>query len=750
MSLTAPSGLRDSTSGRSDSRSRRAAPARLLDDRRDPIALAGLALVVVAVHVWVHRGGVLVGMDVATQFIPWFGWLGGQLAAGGVPQWNPTVFSGMPSAGDPLSGWGYLPAMASFAVLELGRAVHAFLILQLLLVATGTYALARALRLSAVGALAAAVTATFNGFVFQRNVCCVAFVSVEAWIPWLLLGIERALATTGARRVGAWALAGVALAQVAGGWLGQGTLYVVLLAGTWLVGRSLSTDGPAPERLRLLGINAAGLAIVGVGLSAAVVWPRLQINPATNLAGGYPGQSLSNWHGGWWPADWASLIEPGIWHVGAVPLVLTVVALAVARRDRLAWLLGAAVVGALVLALPVRTPLNAPLLMVPGIERVLTHAPQRALLIAYPAVALLVGIAVTRLWHDRGAARVLATLALILLVGELTWANTVEVRRALDAPRNPDMLRRIDPASFYEPSGAGAFLQRQRDRGELGRYAAFTPVPRPDGSVVSASYFFFWHYPSVQWLEAHNEGMLLGLEHVQGYNPIHLARYDDLIAAGNGRTQDYHVTNLFPRAFDRGVFDLVNGRWVVLNRSIDHRDPELVGRRMASWPEVYLDHQVRVLENPDALPRAWIVHDARRVAPGAGLDLLVGGGVDPRRTALLTTTPPDLDRDGRGTATVVARGTDHLEVEVTGTGAGLLVVSEVYHPAWRATVDGRPADVVVVNDVLRGVAVPAGRHTVELTMDTTVLHAGMAVTGLTALALVAVAWRPERRRRKTP
>ena len=627
--------------------------------------------------------------------------------------------------------------------------MQAFLVLQLLLVATGTYVLARALRVSVVGALAAAVVATCNGFVFQRNLCCVAFVSVEAWTPWLLLGIERGLATTGARRVGAWALAGIAVTQAAGGWPGQGTLYVLLLAGTWLVGRALSTGGRLPERLRSLGGSGVALAVVGVGLSAAVVWPRLQLNPSTNLAGGYPGQGLANWHGGWWPSDWSALVKPGIWHVGVVSLVLALTAVVLARRDRLVWLLGGVVVGALVLALPVATPLSAPLLAVPGLDRVLTHAPQRVLLIAYPAIALLVGVAVTRLHRRRGVVGVLAVVALVVLIGELAWANTVEIRRALDAPRNPDLLRHIDPVTFYEPSGAGAFLQRQRDRGELGRYAAFTPVPRPDGSVVSASYFFFWQYPSVQWLEAHNESMLLGLEHVQGYNPVHLARYDELVGAGNGRGQDYHVANLFPRAFDRGVFDLLNGRWVVLNRRVDHRDPDLVGRRMSSWPAVYVDRQVRVLENPDALPRAWVVHDARRVAPGTALDLVVDGRVDPRTTALLTTTPPRLDGDARGAATVVDRGTDRLEVEVTTTGAGLLVVSEVFDPMWRATVDGRPADVIVVDDVLRGVAVPAGRHTVELTTDTTVLHAGLAVTGVTIVALAVAAWWAVRRRGRT-
>ena len=702
-------------------------PGAVLDDRRDAVALPGLALLVVAAHLVTHRDGVLVGMDVATQFIPWYGWLGEQLATGAIPQWNPSVFAGMPSAGDPLSGWGYLPVMLPFGLLDLAPAVHIYLIAQLLLIAVGTYVLARSLRLPVAAAVAAAVTATFNGFVFQRNMCCVAFVSVEAWIPWLLLGLDRALVTRGVRRVGAWAVAGVALSQIAGGWLGQGTLYVLILATAWLTGRALLAERPWRDRVRTLALNAGVLTLLGLGLSAPVVWPRLQVNPATNLAGGYPGQSITSWHGGWAPTDWIELVRPGIWHVGALPLALAVVALFIARRDRLTWLLGGIVAGALILTLPMVTPLNAPLLALPGVDRVLTHAPQRAVLIAYPTIALLVGVTVARLRVPRVAPRMVAVALIAVLAAELTIANVLEIGRALEAERNPDLLRRIDLASFYEPSAAGAFLQRERDRGRIGRYAAFTPVARDDGSVVSASYFFFWQYPSVQAIEAHNEGMLLGLEHVQGYNPIHVARFDDLITAGNGRGQDHHVANLFPVAFDHGAFDLLNGRWVVLNRSIDHRDPGLVGERMATWPQVFADRRVRVLENPDALPRTWLVHDARRVEPGDALDLITAGDVDPRTTALLTGAPPPLDPDGGGTTQVVGRTTDSLDIAVDASGDALLVVSEIHHPLWRATIDGRPADVVVVDDVLRGVAVPAGRHRIVLHTDDTVLHGGVAV-----------------------
>jgi hypothetical protein len=726
----------------------RPSAGRILDDDRDRWVLLGLVSLVLAVHAVAHGRGAVVGMDVATQFIPWFGWLGERLAAGVVPQWNPAVFSGLPSAGDPLSGWGYLPAMGLFGALPLGAATHAFLAVQLLLVATGTYVLARALRLPPLGALAAALVAACNGFTFQRNGCCVAFVSVEAWIPWLLLGIERALVTTGARRVGSWALAGVALSQVAGGWLGQGLLYALLLAALWLVGRTLSLPGGWRARTRTLAMTTAGLAVAGAGLAAAVILPRLQVNPATNLAGGYPGQSLSAWHGGWWPADWVALVQPGTWHVGALPLALATVALVVGRRDRLVWLLGGILLAALVLTMPVVTPVNAPLFIVPGMDRVLTHAPQRALLIAYPAIALLTGVAVSRLGRPGPGATAVAVALVLAVSGELAWANVRAFQAGFDADRNPDVLRRIDPDTFYDPSSAGAFLQRQRDRGELGRYAAFTPVPRADGRVVAASYFFFWQYPSVQALEAHNESMLLGLEHVQGYNPTHLARYDDLVEAANGGDQDYHVANLYPAAFDSGLFDLLNGRWVLVSRAVDHRDADLVGDRMAGWPEVFTGRRIAVLENPDALPRAWVVHDVEQVAPGGAVARLLDGRVDPATTALVETRPPPVDAGARGSAAVVARGTDHLTIEVDATGAGLLVVSEPYHPAWRATVDGRPAELLVTDHVLRGVPVPAGRHTVELTYDDTVLHAGLGATAVTAAGLaVAALWLRRRRAR---
>ncbi len=69
--------------------------------------------------------------------------------------------------------------------------------------------------------------------------------------------------------------------------------------------------------------------------------------------------------------------------------------------------------------------------------------------------------------------------------------------------------------------------------------------------------------------------------------------------------------------------------------------------------------------------------------------------------------PPEA---GRGSAAVVRYEPDFIELDVVAEKAGLLVVSELHDPGWRAFVDGDERDVWRANAALRGVVVPEGRH----------------------------------------
>jgi uncharacterized membrane protein YfhO len=103
------------------------------------------------------------------------------------------------------------------------------------------------------------------------------------------------------------------------------------------------------------------------------------------------------------------------------------------------------------------------------------------------------------------------------------------------------------------------------------------------------------------------------------------------------------------------------------------------------------------------------------------------------------------DTSGSAAARVLAYEPDRITLAANATAPGLLVISEVYAPGWRAFVDGRETPVLPTDHALRGVPLPAGEHTVELRYEPLSLRAGLIVTGVALaallIALLAAAWR---------
>src|SRR5262249_28132221 len=131
---------------------------------------------------------------------------------------------------------------------------------------------------------------------------------------------------------------------------------------------------------------------------------------------------------------------------------------------------------------------------------------------------------------------------------------------------------------------------------------------------------------------------------------------------------------------------------------------------------VYQDRQVGIAENAAALPRAWIVHAAEKLDPSEALTAIASGVIDPRTTAALEAPPPPLASPPNAAsdrATLIDYGADRFTVDTSSATPGLLMLSEVYYPAWRAYVDGQPAPTYVADGALRAIPVPAGSHRVE-------------------------------------
>jgi hypothetical protein len=69
----------------------------------------------------------------------------------------------------------------------------------------------------------------------------------------------------------------------------------------------------------------------------------------------------------------------------------------------------------------------------------------------------------------------------------------------------------------------------------------------------------------------------------------------------------------------------------------------------------------------------------------------------------------------------------------------LLVFSEMYYPhGWSVNIDKQKASIFPVNYVLRGLRVPAGKHTIEFTFDPPVIRTGGMIRLLTLLVFISV------------
>jgi hypothetical protein len=333
---------------------------------------------------------------------------------------------------------------------------------------------------------------------------------------------------------------------------------------------------------------------------------------------------------------------------------------------------------------------------------------------------------------------VAALLVAVVFAGLLSSSRAMLDR--MEQARGGGRLLKLDLSAYYGSTGAQEFL-RSQTREEPARYFGYD----------SQAYALRFADPQIKALLVNNAATSYGLQDIQGYNAVHLTLYDEYMAALNGRTQNRHFSNVLPEGLDSPLLDLLNIRYVVTpaatspNRSYmqDLKD---------NLQTVYEDDQVEVLENREALPRAWIVHSARQVAPEEALKMLNSGEVDPRQVALLEREPPDLslpEDPSSDHASVASYEAGRIELS-TATGApGLLVLSEVYYPAWKAYVDGEPAPLYRADHLLRAVPVPAGEHVVDLRYESRSLRIGMAISLLAYAVLVGMVVIRARRWRKS-
>jgi hypothetical protein len=154
-----------------------------------------------------------------------------------------------------------------------------------------------------------------------------------------------------------------------------------------------------------------------------------------------------------------------------------------------------------------------------------------------------------------------------------------------------------------------------------------------------------------------------------------------------------------------------------------------------------------VFENPTALPRAYRVTRAEPTPPDpqAALERLVAPDFDVHRSVLLDPLPEALanaqgaDLDPAGEVEITLYTPERVLLDTRGTSAGIVVLCDAYSPDWEVRVDGARRKVLRANTVGRAVVVGGGTHRIEFIYRAFDFRMGVALATLAFLVCAGVA-----------
>ena len=165
------------------------------------------------------------------------------------------------------------------------------------------------------------------------------------------------------------------------------------------------------------------------------------------------------------------------------------------------------------------------------------------------------------------------------------------------------------------------------------------------------------------------------------------------------------------------------------------------------WKQVYEKENTIILHNERAMPRAWLVTTAEAVDGEEALRRIRGESqinFDPRQSVLLEVNPDELPKLGGGQlpadsgARIIDYKRNSLEIETNASEPTVLVVSEMFYPGWVATVDGQPQRILLADFLLRGISLPAGKHTISMRYTAPAARYGAIISIVTLIGLICL------------
>ncbi len=687
-------------------------------------------------------------LDPVQQYWPWRLFACKWLLRGEIPLWNPHAFSGYPFLANLQSALLYPFNLLFLSFAARGATEEGFgwsALLHLLLGCAWAYFLFRRWRISPAGACLGALAFSFSGWRMAWLEYPTVSMWVMTWLPACWLAVDYVCRRPSL--AGMWGLALAVAFALLGGHL-QMAAYVLFSSGAYALFLLLSRRRGRREISFLL----SGI-VLGFALSLPQLLPTLELTWNSPRAGAVPlrevlksavpanevGRLLvPNLLGH--PADYNYIgsfnyLET-CGYAGSLTLLLAVLTLRRGMPSPVYFLLGLegfvllCAFGSYAYALlwPLLPGLTAPGRLFPvhafllgalagfGLDSVLKEGkvPWRHILGASVVAALLVG-------YTAGTHR-----EALLETGLIAYARAEALKAAmwwavgcvlLCAMRWRGTLRwafplllAVDLVGFGKKFNPMPPASYARVRPECVEHL------RAEGGVVPRLISVGTNF--LDWFAA-NLPMVYELHDFNGSDSLLLARYVNLLKRLYGEPLEPWKF----RRFDSPLLDLFNVRYVLSSIPLDH--PAL---------RLWALSDMRIYERPSAFPRAYV---ARRVWTFTDEKAICNWMLEGRPSRLdVALLSPHRARGTEGRAHIVRYEPNRVEVLCRAKGEGLLVLSDVMYPGWRACVGGREVHLLRANLLMRAVEIPGGESRVTFVFHPASFSCGLFVA-LLGLALLS-------------
>lgn len=723
----------------------------------------------------------LFGSDFVSGYIGYKDFLFRQFHGHGtVPFWNPFIFSGIPFWAH-FESTIFYPLDALFWFMEPEKAYGYTMFVHFCLAGIFMYLLARSFHISSRGSFVAAIIYTCNGFIMPTlHVGQMFRVQSYTWIPLIIYFLNQAFMLR--RAIFYVALAGFfwGIQLLAGS--AQDAFYT-FLAAVLLVACRMFTLPDNGSRLKVMALTGL-FFVMGAGVAAVQLVPAFEfIGQSVRSVldrydlvslGSYPPQGIatavmphffgSYVTGDFWVSDVPWSVPDYNLYVGVLPLILLFfIAYGSSENRQVVFFAGALALVAFVLALGFHCPVYKIAYQIPGFNRI--RAPAKIMVLWVFALALLGARGMDDLF-ERKARFLPVRLAVVFYV--ICALAVMDVLCHMDPSFvwrffSPFALNQMIPEKtalavarigqefhrFVLLSGAAVVIILLWIRGLFGSKTGvfclcmllMADVSFANRGAVPHNDNFYKRLHEIKArFDAHlgrdrdnfrvgctdlvpNLEMYLGYQTVAGYTPLFTYRY-------------YEYIN---RYFDGGLPEA----WVWF--SYEARDASILMDLLNVKYEITYKRD-RFHPRKTSLPRALIVPGHKILPKEAVLDYITGPEFDPAQVVVLEqgtdvpafTASPDQENRPGDEARILSYRPDEIVLFTKTSGPAYLLLSEMFYPGWKATVDGHPRSILRGNYLFRVVQIPAGPHVVRFVFDPLSIRLGLAVTALSLFVILCL------------